>query len=63
MEQQECDDRRRTRCNGSGEIKSAKELRGMGEGREKHQDRGDVDLGDAQELGRAHVVPMSEFVG
>ena len=44
-------------------IRGAKELRGMGEGREKHQDRGHVDLGVAQELGRVHVVPMSEFVG
>ena len=36
-----------------------KELRG----REKRQDREGVDLGNAQELGGVHVVPMSEFVG
>ena len=41
----------------------AKELQGMEEGREKRQDREDVDLGDAQELGGVHVVPVSEFVG
>ena len=40
-----------------------KELRGMEEGREKRQDREGVDLGNAQELGGVHVVPMSEFVG
>ena len=37
--------------------------RGGRQGREKHKDGKDVDLGDAQELGGVYVVPVSEFVG
>ena len=46
-----------------GEIKGTKELRCVEEDREKREDGDDVDLGDAQELGGVHVVPVSEFVG
>ena len=63
LEQQECDDRWRTRGNASREIKGTKELWRVEEGREKRKDGEDVDLGDAQELGGVHVVPVSEFVG
>ena len=35
----------------------------MEEGREKCEDAEDVQLGDAQELGGVHVVPVSELVG
>ena len=51
MEQHDCDNRGGTRDNASREIKGAKELRGVEEGRKKRQDREDVDVGDAQELG------------
>ena len=63
MDQHDCDDRGGTRDNASRGIKGAKELRGVEEGRKKRQDREDVDVGDAQELGGVHVVLMSEFVG
>ena len=51
LEQQEWDDRGGTRANASREIKGAKELRHVEEGRGKREDGEDVDLGDAQELG------------
>ena len=45
LEQQECDDREGMRGNASREIKGAKELRQVEEGRGKREDGEDVDPG------------------
>ena len=50
------------RSDANGEIKGTKELRCVEGGSEKREDGEDVDLGDAQELGGVHVVPLSEFM-
>jgi len=55
--------RRWTCRDGPREIKGTYKLRRVQKGGKEREDTKDVDLGDAEELGGVHVVPVTEFVG
>jgi len=62
LEHNERQNRRGLRRNLFRKVKCSEEQRGVDEGGEESEDREDVDLRNDEELGRVHIVPVTEFV-